>query len=346
MAQHLKQALALAAICVVLPIEAHAGVGTFTIDGSSTLSSTMTVGVPVTGTLKGNYDATANPTGTQTRPGYFGGSGNVPIPYTAATEIVMSVNSAPDGSYALVQDVIGYSVVGLSMDLLGGTPGTVASTITVNWNSFHTVAPTAIFPGGAPIALPIENGSITSLLAVQNGPAPMTMLETAPGVYTVNAVVPVAMSYVGSVMGTVYKGTGLQAAIALNGTLTVTSAGSTLVADASSSETVPLPAATTGFVDQPLAVPTVIPAGSTANLLMSGLPGAGTASTIITAHLVSTAPAQPNNPADLDNDGVVAGGDLAVMLALWGHVGTAADLDGDGVVAGGDLSIMLGAWGS
>jgi hypothetical protein len=52
---------------------------------------------------------------------------------------------------------------------------------------------------------------------------------------------------------------------------------------------------------------------------------------------------------DLDGDGVVGGGDLGLMLALWGTAGTggafgSADLDGNGVVEGADIGLLLSAW--
>ena len=50
-------------------------------------------------------------------------------------------------------------------------------------------------------------------------------------------------------------------------------------------------------------------------------------------------------PADLDGDGAVAAGDLAMLLASWGKCpGCAADLDGDGAVGSGDLADLLAAW--
>jgi V8-like Glu-specific endopeptidase len=49
--------------------------------------------------------------------------------------------------------------------------------------------------------------------------------------------------------------------------------------------------------------------------------------------------------ADLNGDGVVNGGDLAILLGAWGQNGGAANLDGVGPVNGGDLAILLGSWG-
>jgi hypothetical protein len=49
-------------------------------------------------------------------------------------------------------------------------------------------------------------------------------------------------------------------------------------------------------------------------------------------------------PYDLNGDGAVNGGDLALVLAGWN--GTEPDLNGDGVVAGADLAIILAMWES
>lgn len=51
------------------------------------------------------------------------------------------------------------------------------------------------------------------------------------------------------------------------------------------------------------------------------------------------------DPADLNGDGSVNGGDLGLLLAAWGPCsGCPEDLNGDGVVNGGDLGLMLAAW--
>ncbi|MCP4835939.1 MAG: carbohydrate-binding protein [Phycisphaera sp.] len=51
-------------------------------------------------------------------------------------------------------------------------------------------------------------------------------------------------------------------------------------------------------------------------------------------------PPIPPNPADLNGDGEINGGDLGLLLAAWGEPDP-GDLDGDGIVAGGDLGLML-----
>lgn len=52
--------------------------------------------------------------------------------------------------------------------------------------------------------------------------------------------------------------------------------------------------------------------------------------------------------ADLDRDGLVGPGDLAILLGNWGATGKpgtpVGDLDGDGEVGAGDLTRLLGSW--
>lgn len=55
-------------------------------------------------------------------------------------------------------------------------------------------------------------------------------------------------------------------------------------------------------------------------------------------------PGGPDNPYDLNFDGCVNGGDMGILLALWG--GTAGDFNGDGITNGGDLGLLLTAWDS
>jgi len=64
--------------------------------------------------------------------------------------------------------------------------------------------------------------------------------------------------------------------------------------------------------------------------------------------VVDPAPPPPACPADLNQDGVVNGADLGLLLGAWGACpGTPcpADLNADGVVNGADLGLLLGAWG-
>lgn len=48
--------------------------------------------------------------------------------------------------------------------------------------------------------------------------------------------------------------------------------------------------------------------------------------------------------ADLNNDGVVNGADLGLLLANWGTGGPVGDLNFDCTVNGADLGILLANW--
>jgi hypothetical protein len=49
---------------------------------------------------------------------------------------------------------------------------------------------------------------------------------------------------------------------------------------------------------------------------------------------------------DLNDDGLVDGADIAILLGAWGTADPIADLTGDGNVDGADLAIVLGNWTS
>lgn len=54
---------------------------------------------------------------------------------------------------------------------------------------------------------------------------------------------------------------------------------------------------------------------------------------------------EPSNPSDLNDDGVVDGADLGLLLGDWGKCNDCGgDLNDDGIVDGADLGTLLGAW--
>ena len=50
------------------------------------------------------------------------------------------------------------------------------------------------------------------------------------------------------------------------------------------------------------------------------------------------------NPADLNNDGVVNGVDLAILLGAWNSSNPIADINRNGFVDGTDLTALLASW--
>jgi hypothetical protein len=51
--------------------------------------------------------------------------------------------------------------------------------------------------------------------------------------------------------------------------------------------------------------------------------------------------------ADIDGNGLVDGGDIALLLTAWGSSGKglSADIDANGFVNGGDMGVLLSSWG-
>jgi subtilisin family serine protease len=49
--------------------------------------------------------------------------------------------------------------------------------------------------------------------------------------------------------------------------------------------------------------------------------------------------------ADINNDSVVDGNDMGMLLSLWGTTNSMADLNNDNIVDGTDLGLLLSAWG-
>lgn len=333
------------AVCALTLASPAMGVDfTMLLQPASSVDADLGTSTPLSGTLKGSYDVAANPGGTQTRPGLFGGSGNNPIPYTGSVATDTLIDRVPGGSFRLsVLGGVPVLIDALAFDLLSGQPAATTATMTVNWNSFHTVAPTAIFPGGTPIGIPIDGATITSATAVQTLPAPLTTVAQPDGSFTFSCAVPVIVQVSGSAQGTPIDSGPTPGVLPLQGSISIVDGVATLSGTGTDNQSQVVPASGQGFVDQPLDVPTVLPAGSTAHLLLSGTPG----DTTVTSSMnwVIVASGVPSvDPADLDQDGAVSGGDLAILLALWGHIGTAADIDGDGTVGGGDLALMLAHW--
>lgn len=57
--------------------------------------------------------------------------------------------------------------------------------------------------------------------------------------------------------------------------------------------------------------------------------------------------AQPSScPSDFNNDDVVDGIDLGILLSSWGQSNSTADLNGDNLVDGNDLGLLLSSWGN
>ncbi|HMN97278.1 MAG TPA: hypothetical protein PKC43_12465 [Phycisphaerales bacterium] len=323
-----------------------AGIVSFTIDTAASSSSTsLELAAPLAGTFIGDFDQESNPGGTKTIPGLFGGgTTNTPIGYSATLSIGGDSTAPPAGGFIATIDLASLSISfdGLVLDFLGGVPFSVGTTLAINYNNFHTLQPTAIFPGGFTIPLPLPIGAtISSIVASQSGPSFGALLPLGAGVYSVNAIVPVDLEVIAIVGGEpIGGGGGLPGVLPIVGTLSVAGAPTFTASIA-----VALDESTPVEIDAinafPVPIPTVLPPGGTANVLLDGAISAIGIEAGIDLVLVAAGVECPF--ADLNCDGVVNPADLAILIGAWGGRG-AADLDQDGVVDGTDLGLLLAAW--
>ena len=323
---------------------AHAGQWTCTFAPESRYSQTTQIQMPLAGTWIGNYDAVSNPTGTQTRPGIFGGSGNVAIPFTSVVKPTAEiVDAVPLGGYGLSFDPAtgAVEITGFTADLLGTSTGTIGTDIVLTFSSFRTFAPNSTFFGVSNLAVPLESGTLDVATAVQTGAAVGAATPNADGSWSFAVSVPVDVTVSGAAIGQPFASTS-PGVLAFGGTIVLEGADVRVTSQATATQSAPV-LAPPPLVSVPFALPTVLPPGSTANLLMSGTFSDGTADTASNASIVATGvPAL--RPGDLNADGAVNGADLGILLAAWGGRGP-ADLNGDGTVNGADLGIQLSNWG-
>ncbi len=310
---------------------------------TSRITQSTRLDLPLSGTWIGDYDAATNPGGTRTIPGLFGGSGNNAIPYSMVIRPEIAIDQAvPTGGFTVSIDTAtgAVSISGLSIDLLGAGEGAVATSILLTYSTFRTVSPNSTFIGISNLEIPLDAGTLDEADAIQAGPATGTATQGRDGSWSFSLAVPVDISVSGSAAGTPFASTA-PGALVLAGSIVIDGDQLSLASSGQVDESTSVPAAPP-IAGVPFPLPTILPPGATANLLLSGAFAEGTATTAATASL-QAAGTRITVPGDLNGDGVVNGIDLGILLGAWGARG-AADLNADGVVNGIDLGILLGNW--
>ncbi len=316
------------------------------VTSQSSIDSDTSLSVPLAGTFMGDWDPVTNPNGTRTLPGLFGGSGNNPISYSATFVADGTFSTVPSGDFVMTIDTetLSFTLGGLALDFLSGETAGVDATLNINYATFRTVNPNALFPGGITIPVPLGVATLTELSAAQTGAAVAGVLvPQGKQSYTFATAVPVDLLATIEANGQVFGGEPVPFALPIAGTITFggESVVITLTGTNAIEEVVPIdPPAT--FTDQPIALPTVLPPGGTANLLFDGSIASINLAQSLTFDIVADAAAQLD-PADLNGDGSVDAADLAILLGAWGSIGP-GDLSGNGSVGAEDLAILLGAW--
>jgi hypothetical protein len=314
-------------------------------DASSSISANAGISLPLAGSWIGDFDAATNPTGTQTRPGLFGGSGNIAIPFSAVVNpAVVADGAIPTGGFGLVyDDATGLMTVeGFSLDLFGKDAADLVANLTLTYSTFRTFNPNSLYIGVGGLTIPLPVGELSKIAAAQTGPAGGIAVPQGDGSSTFSIVVPCEFTLQASAVGQAFDQV-IPAAFVLAGRIEAKGNGVVLTSTVAFAESVEIPAGLPALESVPFPLPTILPPGATANLLVSGEFGAGTASVAFDGTLVATGTPDAV-PGDMNADGRVDGADLGVLLRVWGQADAAADFTGDGVVDGRDMAFMLAHW--
>lgn len=322
---------------------------------ASSMTTTSSIEAPIPGSLIGDFDAATNPTGTQTRPGLFGGSGNVAIPLTMTLDGSGASTTNPAGGFRLTADAgVGIvSVEQFAADFLNGAAPSFEVDLLLLYSSFRTFSPNSVFPGGIPIPFPLGSATVSTLTSAQSGPAvgTITPVDGAPGSYTLSVVIPVDVTLVADANGQPVAPPPFPLPLSLTGTLTLVGSQATLSAslDVTGGQTLPGPFPGGGFESLPVPLPTVLPPGATANVLLTGELHSITFSTAISGSLLAEGVSPC--PGDANGDGRIDFADLNIVLGAFGTAAgqagfvATADFNGDGRIDFADLNVVLSAFG-
>jgi hypothetical protein len=249
----------------------------FTIQSASSsvnLGGTTTTGVA--GELLGDYDATSNPSGTQTRPGLFGGSGNMPVSCDFDVQVAISTTGVPDGAFHFDIDTAGLAldVSDLTLSPFGSSGTSVGLTLILEFQTFRTFNPDSLFVGGIPLPIPLGSVSLTDALFIQSGPSTLGVLIPDPVVadrYTFTVTVPADFSANVDLFGNLFPVGPVPFAYVLAGTMDIgpNSAIASVTANQNINQNIPNPNPGS-FGPLPFQLPTILPPGGMASLLFTG----------------------------------------------------------------------------
>ena len=299
---------------------------------ASSVLSTFSVLADSTGTLIGDYDPTTNPDGTQTRPGFFGGSGNNPIPLDLDVLTAADIDTNPSGAFnaRIDTDALTIDIDALALDLIAAGSANLGVDVTLEWSTFNTINPTFIFPGGVPLSVPIANTDLTTLRLDQTAPSALPGVLTPAGAdsYTLIAALPVSVTFAADSATLPIPATSFDAILPLTGQLTINPDGSaTLALDidlADLSQTIDL-SATPPAENIPFELPTL--GAESAGVLLTLQFANATITSSGSISLLADGASASCGVADLAEPlGVLDFSDVITFLTLFASADPAADL--------------------
>ncbi len=313
----------------------------------SSLSLDFETSISNSGNLIGNHDSEANPEGTITIPGLWGGSGNQEIAITFDSGTSINGASNPTGLMTVepFDDQNLAVIYGLTMDLLSNTTIPVSLTATLTYQSFHTENPSSVYPGGLPIELPLAELTLDACLVEQTQSITGVWQPIADDTFSLTAVVPVLVTMQATYEGQPLPLTPVPAALAISGEMDYTETGPRLELslEVSEGETVDLPGEGP-LPPFPVSLPTLVPPGSFADVLITLQPESTSFAMSLKGAIVADGELE-TLPCDVTGDGVIDTNDILGVLADWGLCPDCpSDTNDDDIVDVNDVLNVLGCW--
>jgi hypothetical protein len=311
----------------------------------STIEGTFEQSMFMPGTIIGNWDEVENPDGTSTLPGVWGGSGNNLIPCELTPMLGGAFNSPCEGGLTIEPNFSESKLFidGLHLSAFNDAPGTFSVTLGMLYETFRTVQPGSLFPGGIQIDIPIGEGSLTTMLFEQSIPTKTELVQTGDQTWSFDAAVVVTITSEFEILGTSTGPLVTPGLLNITGTLEINESQYHINATSSWSteELIENPPIT--FNDVPFEAPTVLPPGGVASLLLSAAAESATFTTVVSLQM--SAFGATALPGDVNGDGVVSVADVLAIIAVWGPCdGCAEDLNNDGQVNVNDLLEVIANW--
>jgi hypothetical protein len=222
-------------------------------------------------------------------------------------------------------------------------PATFPVTLGMLYETFRTVQPDSLFPGGIPIDIPLGEGSLTTMQFEQALAVTTELAPISTDLWSYYADIPVTITIEATVLETKTGPIVSPGVLQLSGTIELLNNQYQFMGTTSfkSNEVVEDPPI--AFENIPFEAPTILPAGQIAHLLLSA--SAESATMITAANLHFMAFGDTLFPGDVDGDGIVGVTDLLAIIGAWGPCsGCSEDLNNDGFVNVTDLLDVIGNW--
>lgn len=349
-----KSIIATSAVIALFSLAASAQPFDATVDSKASVATLSgSAQIQTVGTLIGDYNSETNPDGTSTIPGFFGGSGNNPIGLELVGSVESNLNSSPSGSmsFEVDFDTLTLNLTNFQIDLLGGTPGAAQPAVSMIYETFHTEAPSFIYPGGIPFEFPLGDAStIDQAIATQTGSGFGILTPSeVPDFFEFDLAIPAQLELAFTLgfgdFQTPDDGfTPLPIILPLSGLIHRQMDGTlniTITVDPQVLEQA-VPIEGVAIPEIPFELPTL--GAETAGVVLTLVPDEFAVALNYSSTLFITA--TPSScVADFNNDGQLDFFDISAFLSAFSAMDASADLTGDGSFDFFDISAFLGAFG-